>query len=304
MDVSLKDYFMNWHNSEKNRKYHFDYVCDPIKKLSKVNLYQAGELIVNNSYEIRKHIQVCNEISYVVEGCCDFYSDGKVFHAKKGDIHIASKGTYHRIVVNQGETLRMAYLGFDFREDDNTDLKRFYLNNPSQIFNDLYWCPKKFELLLNEIYAEQDFAIDVIDACVTEILIHIYRVFMCGGSDEIKRIVEDSRLEKTVGVAVMKVIRYIDQNIEQVSSVARIADELKYNRSYLSRIFSEKMNISIHQYIDERKIAAAKRLMEEGANVRETAVRLGYSCPQSLWKVFLRCEGYSPSEFLKKIKVE
>lgn len=302
MDISRKDYFMNWHRSTKNRRYHFDYVYDPALRMSKVDLYQTGELIVANGYEISEHVQICDEISYVVDGSCSFYTDGKVYHAKKGDIHIAPERTHHRIVVGNNETLRMAYLGFCFREKDQriSELQHFYSTIPQQLRNDEHLCSRTFEILLNEVYAAQDFAIDVIDACVSEILIYVYRIYQCGSGDKVSRIVEEARLEKTVGNTVVKVIRYVDENIESVLSVDQIADELKYSRSYLSRIFSEKMNMSLHQYIDQRKVAAAKRLMEEGLSVSETAVRLGYLYPQSLWKLFWRCEGCPPSDFLKK----
>lgn len=116
------------------------------------------------------------------------------------------------------------------------------------------------------------------------------------------RIVEEARLERIIGHTVFKTLRYIEKNLYGVKSISQIAEDLKYNPDYLSRIFREKMGITLQQYIEEKKVEAGKALLVEGMSVSETAARLGYASSQSFCKMFSRCEGCSPTLYLKKEK--
>ena len=48
---------------------------------------------------IAEGAQECAEISYVVSGCCDFYTDGEVSHAREGDVHVISPGSVYTKMI-------------------------------------------------------------------------------------------------------------------------------------------------------------------------------------------------------------
>lgn len=293
----MRNYVEQW-----GKRYHFDNFYEPMLELSKIELRQAGEIIAGDGYEIEEHEQICAEISYVVSGCCDFYADGKVFHATQGDIHLVSEGMRHKIVAGEQDNLRMAYIGFCFRHKEKgmKQLAEFYMNPPQVLQNDRYFSRTLFEQLLYEIYSAQSYSMEAMDACISQILIHVYRIFQCGSEVENHRIVEEARLEQIIGHTVFKTLRYIDNNLYNINHISEIAEELKYNPAYLSRIFREKMGLTLQQYIEEKKVEAGKVLLAEGMSVSETAARLGYASSQSFCKMFSRCEGCSPTFYLKR----
>lgn len=295
----MRNYRKQW-----GKRYHFDNIYEPMLELSKIELLQAGEIIAGDGYEIEEHEQICMEISYVVSGCCDFYADGKVFHATQGDIHLVSEGMRHKIVAGEQDNLRMAYIGFCFRQDEEElkQLADFYSKPPQVLQNDRYFSRTLFEQLLYEIYAAQPYSMEAMDACINQILIHVYRIFQSGSEVENHRIVEEARMERIIGHTVFKTLRYIEKNLYGVKSISQIAEDLKYNPDYLSRIFKEKMGITLQQYIEEKKVEAGKALLAEGMSVNETAARLGYASSQSFCKMFSRCEGCSPTIYLKRRK--
>lgn len=300
----MRNYVDKWEKTYHEKRYHFENVYNPVLPLSKVDLFQAGELIVGDGHVIDYHEQACSEISYVVSGCCDFYADDKVFHAKQGDIHVVRKGMRHKIVVGENEMLRMAYIGFCFRESGEAldKMMQFYSNPPQVLCNDRHLSRTLFEQLLYEIYVKQSYSLDAVEACVTQILIHVYRIFQQGGEIENHRIVEEARLKQIIGHTVFKTLRYIDNNISSVSGVSQIAEELKYSPAYLSRIFREKTGVTLHHYIEEKKVEMGKELLRGGMSVSETALRLGYASSQSFCKMFSRCNGCSPTVYLKREK--
>lgn len=292
----MEKYVKQW-----GKRYHFDNIYNPMLKFSKVRLKQAGEIVAGDGYEIEEHMQVCHEISYVVSGCCEFYADGRKFYAKEGDLHLVTNGMRHRIVANKQDNLRMAYIGFEFC--DNTDeielMKEFYQNPPQILQNDRYLSRTLYEQLLYEIYSSQSYSMEAMDACINQLLIHVYRIFQCGSEYENHRIVEEARLEKIMGHAVFKILRYIDNHLYEVKSVSGIADKLKYDPAYISRLFHEKMGITLLQYIEEKKVKEAKKMMAEGVRIETIAMQLGYSSSQSFYKMFLRHEGCAPTVYMK-----
>ena len=295
----MQDYMNQW-----GKRYHFDNVYNPMLELSKVDLYQAGEIIAGDGYVFGEHEQVCAEISYVVSGSCDFYSDDNILHATQGDLHVIAKGMRHKIVVGEQDNLRMAYIGFCFRQKgfEMSKLVDFYSNPPQLLQNDRYFSRTLFEQLLYEIYSAQIYSVEAMDACITQILVHVFRIFQYGSETENRRIVEEARLERIIGHTVFKTLRYIDNHLNNISSITQIAEELKYNPTYLSRVFRERTGITLRRYIEEKKIEMGKALLEEGMSVNETAARLGYATSQSFCKMFSRCVGCSPTLFLKKKK--
>lgn len=295
--------FMDGYVEQWGKRYHYDNIYSPMLELSKIKLKQAGEIIAGDGYEIAEHIQVCNEISYVVTGSCEFYVNGKKFHANEGDLQLVTTGMKHRIVANKQDNLRMAYIGFVFR--DNTEeikqMKDFYQNPPQLIQNDRYLSRTLYEQLLYEIYSTQIYSKEAMDACINQLLIHVYRIFQCGSEKENHRIVKEARMEKIMGHAVFKVLRYIDNNLYQIESISEIAKELKYDQAYLSRIFHEKMGITLLRYIEEKKIKEAKKMMANGMSIGMIAAQLGYSSSQSFYKMFYRHEGCAPMTYLKNM---
>ena len=94
-----------------------------------------------------------------------------------------------------------------------------------------------------------------------------------------------------------KVKGYIDSNYMKELRVEDIASMLNLNRKYLSRIFKEKYNISMQQYIVKKRMIEAKKLLESGYRVEETAYMVGYSDSFNFSKAFKQYHGKPPISF-------
>lgn len=288
------------------KRYHFNFVYEPPLPYSMVRLRQVGEIIVGDGYVIPEHMQPCVEISYVVSGECDFYVEDQVIHAKEGDVHVIEPGKRHMIVSGENNNLRMAYIGFYFHENEKRNewstLKKFYLNPPIQLRNEKKRIKALFEQLLMEIYLSEEYCREAIDACITQILVQVYRVFK-GEELRIKQYdVDESRMNHVVGHTVFQALRYIDNNIACIDNISQVAKALKYNPAYLSRVFGEKMGVTMSDYIANKKVEEAKGLLIKGVSISEIAYRLGYSSSQSFSKMFRRHVGNSPGEYKKNIE--
>lgn len=95
-----------------------------------------------------------------------------------------------------------------------------------------------------------------------------------------------------------ELIDYIDQNPGADLSLPTLAKKCFYNPSYFSRVFKERFNITLTEYINRRRIDHAIRLFRETSKTaEEISETVGFSSKSSFYRVFTKITGKSPSEF-------
>lgn len=288
----------------KGKKYHYDNVYTLPRPLRFIDLVQVGEIITQVDHVIELHDQVCSEISYVISGQCDFYIDDKVLHAKKGDIHVIGPGKTHKIVAGTEDNFRMAYIAFHFHEnEDMKNMEKFFKEGALFLQNDKLQLKTTFERILSELYITGSYSNEMVDVYATQILIQVYRLFNPEDRVDGRLYKGDLKSNYIMGYAVFQTLRYVDNNIEKIENVQQVASQLKYNSAYLSRIFHERMGVTLSDYIRSKKVEDAKGMLKSGMSVNEVAQRMGYSTTQSFSKMFQRYEKCLPSTY-KEEKTE
>ncbi len=98
--------------------------------------------------------------------------------------------------------------------------------------------------------------------------------------------------------AVLHIQKYILENLDKDLSLITLADRVRLNPSYLSRLFKEKTEINLYDYILEMRMAKAKEMLKRsGTKIHEIASLVGYESAQSFTRVFRKYAGLSPSEY-------
>ena len=92
---------------------------------------------------------------------------------------------------------------------------------------------------------------------------------------------------------------FIDANYMRDIKISDIAQMLHVDRKYLVRSFREKCGITIKQYLVEKRLGEAKKLLEKGKSVAESGIMVGYSDGFSFSKAFKQQYGISPLEHKK-----
>jgi len=81
-----------------------------------------------------------------------------------------------------------------------------------------------------------------------------------------------------------------------------IVEKTGYSYSYLSRLFSKHMGITLEKYIIQEKIRRVETLLQQGElSLSEIANMMGYSSVQYLSNQFRQVTGLSVSEYKKKL---
>lgn len=265
-----------------------------------IHLFQFGELGMSRKMEISLHNQVCHEISYVVSGSGVMYSDDKAFPISRGDVHVISKGSDHRIVADKEQGLHFIYLGFMLEQYPGMeDIMEFYSKSPSTIVRDESSLNFILEQLIDEMYHADKYHKIVLEMGIKQILIHVYRLF---NHIEVKKY-SPTEGGKIYGHTFYELLRYIDNNITKTTTVSQIAASLSYSESYLSHLFKKKVGISIQEYISRKRIERSLLLLSSGKySVKDISEILKYESPKSFTKAFKKHMNCTPTEYKIKSK--
>ena len=119
-----------------------------------------------------------------------------------------------------------------------------------------------------------------------------YRIF---ASDALSAVAEDraDKYRRVISLATS----YVDGNFGQPLTGEKVAERFNMHPAYFTRLFREYNGKTFVEYLTERRMEEARRLLSEGELVKRTAAACGFSDTDYFSKVFKKAFGKSPAEF-------
>lgn len=94
---------------------------------------------------------------------------------------------------------------------------------------------------------------------------------------------------------------YIRKHFQEDLTVAKLARYVGLNRSYLTTVFQNTVNMSPQQYLMRFRMERAAQMLQEGElTVGEIARSCGYPDPLTFSKAFKRTMGVTPSQYRRE----
>lgn len=98
--------------------------------------------------------------------------------------------------------------------------------------------------------------------------------------------------------ALKRILDYISEDLSGNLTLTKLAEVGGFNASYLSRLFKQNMKVSISDYVYQKRMeAAAKLLAETNQKIQDIGVKAGYPSAQSFTRAFRNHAGISPAEY-------
>ena len=258
-------------------------------------IYQIAELSLVKSGEIPQHIQVCDEITYVISGKATVYAGDRVQEMSAGQIHFIRKGEYHRIVADQNHNFHFCCIGY--HPNSQCEGIRVFLEETQK--RDTFFVEDEgnirmlFEQLINEFYIRDEESKLMIHFYFCQMLVQLYRILTGKSREKRLKVNTDSSNE-----AVYRTLRYIDSEYPKITTVRQVAQALSYSEYYLSHIFKEKMEVTVKDYIMQKKIIAAAGLLKNSnMSITEISEQLCFASLHTFGLAFKRYMHMSPSQF-------
>lgn len=223
---------------------------------------------IKHSPQANKHCVECQE--KVMKHCENGIYNGICFAGVKERVYPITNGT--------------EVIGFISVSGYKTEHSDSYLNRVSKIYGLNYIEAKKRYALLNPDFPHTS----QLDTLLLPLCQMLELAYM------------KSHISVQTDSLTDKVIQFLKQNHHQHITSEDICKQFYCSRSFMSTQFNKATGKSIREYINELRIADAKRLLKETAlTVSEIAFLIGYDSSNYFSEIFKKHVGLSPLKYRK-----
>ena len=243
--------------------------------LTDINPISAGSSQRDDDRSYGIHTSDCTNLYQILDNSGTLFLNDQYYPVKAGDLFIVPLGARASLQASPGKTLPHRWIGFIGTLTH--DFERFPIpfTLPPEILDRLCDPSKEGRNLGSRLTADL-------------FLIHSYM---------------QQPLENEPDY-VQKVVNLVNASYMDKLSVTQMAKDFGLDRCHLSRLFKNKMNMSIQDYILQFRLAKAKRYLKHSYTVTDTAHLCGFNDRTNFTKVFTREIGCSPTEWVKILEWE
>lgn len=260
------------------------------------NVVQVSDVFYKRGFKIKEHLQICDvELTYISSGKVDIVANESNIECSSGNVFVCFKGEKHALKSSGASR----FLTFAFNFGGGTTAKKL-----SSAFNEIFikkqnrkLCLPVVEQLLFAIFKEIEqverlnefVSLTALDSLISYLTVLILRESLGKRGAQAYESVE------------RELIKYLDKNYLNISSISELVNYMGYSYSYLEKIFKRTFGLSIKDYVINKKMEYALELLKNRENnVTKIANVLGYSSLYNFSRAFKNHFGVSPAIYKKE----
>jgi AraC-like DNA-binding protein len=236
---------------------------------------------IENNYRI-----IVNETTY------DLKAD-EIIVIPPGELHqCVAPPTGYRIIIQFDGKLLYNLNGFD---------SAFHMFRPCVVITSSVLSDLRNELsgLIKDITKEYFSALPFREAAAYSTLIRFFTILsrhVIGGIDRFSD-VKKQRQHKYIDLFI-NVCNYINEHCTENINIDDIANIAGFSKFHFARLFKEIMNVSCYEYLIDRRLMFAKKLLiEPGLTITQVAMKSGFSSIATFNRVFKNKNHCTPTEY-------
>ena len=239
--------------------------------------YIESEIDHPNLWE--NHCHAKYEMIAVADGDITVMLEGQKYRLQKNQIIIIPPLFYHSVTANEEGSYRRITALF---EPDAIPgiLQNEFANQGRNADIDTYHIEKIKEICQNE---DSEFYAPLLKSLMVAILYDTLQMPQTSAKIE-----TDEFLQKA--------FEYIDRHLHEKILLDDLAQYTLRSKSSFCHLFETKMNVSPKQYILQKKLALANKLINEGTPPTVAAAQIGYENYSNFYRIYLKHFGTSPTK--------
>ena len=287
--------------AKMEKKFHLDklYIADPLR-FGDWRLFQIGRLFCTEETVIEKHPHLgWFELTVVTDGKGVVQTNDVSVPVSRGDIYFSFPFDFHGISSDRQFPLKYDF--FSFQTDDPLLLKEL-----NRIVEESFSADKrvvrdeKIAYLVGNAIAETEsgdlYSSELLQAIFRQIIVYLIRDF--GKIPAAHLTSSVTRAEELC----FRLMNYIDTHLYTMKSLSELSEVTSYSYVYLSHLFTKVTSGKLSDYYRNRRIEAAKLLLNEGKlQVGEIAELLNFSNIYHFSRAFKDHCGVSPNRYRQMI---
>lgn len=309
---------MHCKNCDCVLKFRYQTVCEEIMKKKLQTAFDVRQYMISEDFElyyyedrdltkVASHSHDYYEFCFFMEGNVSMKIDKNIYPVHPGDMIFIPPYLSHKVVIHNNDIPYKRFVFWvskDFCERLHKEAPNYtYIIEQAQL-NECYLfhldgiafntAQSKIIRLLEEMQTEHFGKQAQVSLYVKDLILHINR--LAYEQIEPQRYNEDSTLATGL-------ISYIDEHLEEVLTLDRLANEFYASKYYIAHIFKENFGISVHQYILKKRLSLCRDALLSKRNISELCQLYGFTDYSSFYRAFKKEFGVSPKAF-RDAKVE
>ena len=248
---------------------------------------------------LQLHSHTFYELLYCRNSCgAEYLVGSERYRLKRGDLLFIPPGISHRPLLpeNMAEPYKryVLWLSPDFM-DYYTSLFPYQLPDAQTGASMLRTGGTKWESLVNLFRTgveEAEAQADGWEAAVIGNTITLLTQIKRATADRIAHTLEAEKPE-----LLDRIMSFVETNYAKSITIADVAKEFFVSSSTVSHLFKQKLGISFYRFVTQRRLIAAKTLIEDGTLLESVAIQIGFGDYSSFYRAFKQEYGISPRKY-------
>lgn len=249
------------------------------------------------------------ELNYIYSGQCQQIINGQTYTLNQGDILLMDAGSKHQIERLEEEDIVINLLfkdnnislqSLEEMQGNNSLLYHLLLSRYSQLeisqnfiilrSEEIPKVPQLLHRMIEEYFFQKNFSQEILKHSLSILLYELARSLPTA----------QKKLLQTRQDPFLQVLELIDRDYRDLT-LAKAADQLKFNKNYLSNLVKEKSGQTFTELVHQKRLMSAKLLIQSTDFSIETICQtVGFSNKTYFYKQFALMYGMKPSEMRRK----
>ena len=272
-------------------------------KIAIENCLETKTFAIAHLYKEEKamdmHIHDCYELYYSISGGKQFLIDNKFYSIAPGDVFLINQYESHKLTQIDSMVHERIVLSIhpDFLKElstSSTNLDYCFSERTAHFSHKISLSKehqKRFLYFINKITSAEGYAHDITERAAFMELMVMLNMLSSANAEE------STTPEYKYNHQVDDILSFINQNISQNITVAKLAEHFYLSESYICRIFKSATGTTINKYITARRISIAKSLLNDGSTVMDAYEKSGFTDYSNFFKAFTKAVGVSPKKY-------
>lgn len=291
------------------------WLCDDRQSMNN-DSFEVFHNFTNQVVPVAPHVHDFYEVLLFLRGNVNYVVDGRGYKLRQGDIVITNSMEVHRPIINDSSSYDRfvvwinPQLLINITEQMSPDFALYHCFEGSQSSHCNLLHPDSSSFahlvqLLDRIIQAQAIAakqaLNPGDELLQRLLLLEFLVLL---NQAYRGLEHDSVTDVVSDPTVNEIISHINQHLSDDLSIEGLSALFNLNRFYLMRLFQRVTGLRLHQFIVQKRLSFAKKLMLQGRKPSQAAFEAGFNDYSNFSRSFRSHYGHPPSQFQRNLSLD
>ena len=259
--------------------------------------FRLFHLVSEQGAKVDYHYHEFCKLLLLISGRGGYVVDGQRYLLQPGDVVLIGSRSAHRPELESGNAYErvIIYISPDFLQQASTpdcDLTQLFFARQGHVLRMREAGRKRIFALvaaLEKELASQEYGRQILSTgTLLRLLVEIGRNQQQKDSQNPDPVMPENP-------RVLEWMRYLEQHLSEDLDMDRLAEEFFISKYHMMRLFHRETGFTIHSYLQQRRLLAARQLIDRGMRSTEACYRCGFRSYSSFTRAYAKHFGTTPT---------